>query len=39
MNVVERPTGGIGGYSITGRHEIMIPLMAAAVNSRLAGDG
>jgi hypothetical protein len=38
MNVVARPTGGVGGYSITGRHEIMIPLMAAAVKSLLAGE-
>lgn len=35
MNVVLRPTGGKGGYSITGRHEIMIPLLAAAVRSQL----
>lgn len=31
-NVVARPTAGIGrGYSIIGHHEIMIPLLAAAV--------
>lgn len=33
VNVVERPTRAAGGrgYSITGHHEIMIPLLAAAV--------
>ena len=31
-NVVRRPVSGGGrGYSITGHHEIMIPLLAAAV--------
>ena len=32
-NVVERPHAGAGGkgYSITGHHEIMIPLLAAAL--------
>ena len=31
-NVVRRPTAGIGhGYSIVGHHEIMIPLLAAAL--------
>jgi hypothetical protein len=31
-NVVARPTAGIGrGYAITGHHEIMIPLLAAAL--------
>jgi len=31
-NVVSRPTAGIGrGYSITGHHELMIPLLAAAL--------
>lgn len=39
MNVVLRPTGGVGGYSITGRHEIMIPLLAAAVRSQLQDGG
>jgi hypothetical protein len=34
-NVVSRPVAGIGkGYSLVGHHEIMIPLLAAA----LAGD-
>jgi hypothetical protein len=29
-NVVERPTRGVGrGYSLTGHHEIMLPLLAA----------
>jgi hypothetical protein len=33
LNVVERPTRGAGGrgYAITGHHEIMLPLFAAAV--------
>jgi hypothetical protein len=31
-NVVERPTRGVGrGYSLTGHHEIMVPLLAAAL--------
>jgi hypothetical protein len=31
-NVVERPTRGVGrGYSLTGHHEILIPLLAAAL--------
>jgi hypothetical protein len=31
-NVVSRPTRGIGaGYSLVGHHEIMIPLLAAAI--------
>lgn len=37
VNVVLRPTGGRRGYSITGMHEIMIPLLAAAVKSSLPG--
>jgi hypothetical protein len=33
QNVVSRPTlGGGRGYQITGHHEIMIPMLAAAVN-------
>jgi hypothetical protein len=29
-NVVQRPTNGVGrGYSLTGHHEIMVPLLAA----------
>jgi hypothetical protein len=37
MNVVERPTrsGGGRGFSITGHHEIMVPLLAWAVAERL----
>jgi hypothetical protein len=33
MNVVERPHAGSGGkgYSLTGHHEIMLPLLAAAL--------
>ena len=31
-NVVTRPTAGTGrGYSLIGHHEIMIPLLAAAI--------
>ncbi len=40
VNVVERPTrdGGVG-YQFTGHHEIMFPLLAAAVLETLAGGG
>ena len=32
VNVVARPTAGIGrGYALTGHHELLIPLLAAAV--------
>jgi hypothetical protein len=33
LNVVERPHAGSGGrgFSITGHHELMIPLLAAAL--------
>ena len=33
MNVVERPTRAAGakGYTLTGHHEIMVPLLCAAV--------
>ena len=32
MNVVRRPTAGSGrGYQFTGHHEIMFPLLCAAV--------
>lgn len=35
-NVVNRPTAGGGkGYNITGHHELMIPLLAAALLDRL----
>jgi hypothetical protein len=31
-NVIERPSGKAGkGYAVTGHHEIMIPLLAAAI--------
>ncbi len=38
MNVVERPTrtGGGTGYQVTGHHEIMIPLLAWAIEEYLA---
>lgn len=37
VNVVERPTRGEGGrgYALTGHHEIMLPLFAAAVLARV----
>lgn len=37
LNVVERPTRGAGGrgYSITGHHEILMPLFAAALLAEL----
>ncbi len=37
LNVVERPHAGSGGhgYAITGHHEIMIPLLAAALIERI----
>ena len=35
-NVVSRPVAGIGqGYSLVGHHEIMIPLLAAALIDRI----
>ena len=35
-NIIERPTmNGGKGYSLTGHHEIMIPLLAAALKSEL----
>ena len=41
VNVVERPvrTGGGKGYQITGHHEIMVPLLAWSVVSRLQETG
>lgn len=40
VNVVERPTQDGGqGYSITGHHEIMIPLLAAAIKDVMYNDG
>ncbi len=39
-NVVERPTiKGGKGYSLVGHHEIMFPLLAAAVIEKLGGHG
>ncbi len=39
-NVVKRPTNlGGRGYSITGHHEIMIPLLAHAVMDQVAQEG
>ncbi|ABB31163.1 hypothetical protein GeomeDRAFT_2571 [Geobacter metallireducens RCH3] len=36
QNVVKRPTSGKGrGYTVTGHHEIMLPLLAAAILDRL----
>jgi hypothetical protein len=36
QNVVKRPTSGGGkGYSITGHHEINIPLLAAAILDKI----
>jgi hypothetical protein len=37
VNVVERPTRGEGsrGYALTGHHEIMVPLLAAAILAEL----
>ncbi len=36
-NVVDRPTAGGGrGFNVTGHHELMIPLLAAALLDRLA---
>ena len=38
VNVVSRPTAGIGrGYHLTGHHELLIPLLAAAVIEGLDG--
>ena len=39
-NVVRRPVAnGAGkGYSLTGHHELMIPLLAAAIRCQVAGD-
>jgi hypothetical protein len=38
LNVVTRPTAGIGrGYHLTGHHELLIPLLAAAIVEGLDG--
>lgn len=40
VNVQQRPTAGVGkGYYLVGHHEIMFPLLAAAVMARLPGGG
>jgi hypothetical protein len=40
VNVVERPTAGTGcGISLIGHHEIMLPLLMAAVIEQLAEEG
>jgi len=40
QNVVKRPTSGSGkGYSITGHHEINLPLLAMAVHDRIEKGG
>lgn len=40
VNVVQRPTlDGGKGYSITGHHEIMIPLLAATIKDMMYNDG
>jgi hypothetical protein len=38
VNVVERPVAGCGrGYRLTGSHELLVPLLAAALVERAAG--
>lgn len=38
VNVVKRPTSGEGrGYTVTGHHEIMLPLLAAGILDRIGG--
>ena len=40
QNVVKRPTSGrSSGYTITGHHEIMLPLLAAGVLDRMGSAG
>ena len=40
QNVVKRPTSGTGrGYTVTGHHEIMSPLLAAGILDRLGERG
>jgi hypothetical protein len=40
VNVVERPVKGTGrGYRLTGHHEILLPLLAAALVEKDAGRG
>ena len=39
VNVVQRPTRGVGrGYSLVGHHELMIPLLAAALVEGATGS-
>jgi hypothetical protein len=39
VNVLTRPVAGIGtGISLVGHHEILIPLIAAAVTEAVASD-
>jgi len=39
-NVVERPVKGTGrGYRLTGHHEILLPLLAAALVEKDGGGG
>jgi deoxyhypusine synthase len=39
LNVVERPTRDAGrGFALTGHHEIMLPLLAAAIRIELDGN-
>lgn len=40
QNVVKRPTSGDSrGYTVTGHHEIMLPLLAAGILDRIAAKG
>jgi len=40
VNVVERPVAGVGrGYRLTGHHEILVPLLAAALVEKDAARG
>jgi hypothetical protein len=40
LNVVERPVRGSGrGYRLTGHHEILVPLLAAALVEKAGGRG
>jgi hypothetical protein len=41
LNVLDRPgaAGGGGGFALTGHHELLIPLLHAAVTARVGGRG
>jgi hypothetical protein len=40
VNVVERPVAGHGrGFRLTGHHEILVPLLAAALVEKAGGRG